>query len=191
MLIHAAAGGVGIAATQIAKWAGAEVWGTSSPGKHDAIRGFGVDHPVDYTRKGWERGVPKLDLVMDAIGGASFRRSYKLLRAGGRLVCFGASSLAAGEERNLGAAARTVLQMPRFNLIKQMSESKTVIGLNVLTLWDEFQSAEPLDGGARTTFCPTGRSARSWRSRSRSTERRRAPLHRRAAKRREGRARAR
>ena len=141
VLIHAAAGGVGIAATQIAKWAGAEVWGTSSPGKHEAIRGFGVDHPVDYTRKGWERGVPKLDLVMDAIGGASFRRSYKLLRAGGRLVCFGASSIATGEERNLVSAARTVLQMPRFNLIKQMAESKTVIGLNVLTLWDEFQSA--------------------------------------------------
>jgi NADPH:quinone reductase-like Zn-dependent oxidoreductase len=141
VLIHAAAGGVGIAATQIAKRAGAEVWGTSSPGKHDAIRGFGVDHPLDYTRSGWERGVPKLDLVMDAIGGASFRRSYRLLRAGGRLVCFGASSIATGEERSIAAAARTLLTMPRFNLIKQMSQSKTVIGLNVLTLWDEFQSA--------------------------------------------------
>jgi NADPH:quinone reductase-like Zn-dependent oxidoreductase len=69
VLIHAAAGGVGIAATQIAKRAGAEVWGTASPAKHDACRGFGVDHPLDYTRSGWERSVPKLDLVMDAIGG--------------------------------------------------------------------------------------------------------------------------
>jgi NADPH:quinone reductase-like Zn-dependent oxidoreductase len=141
VLIHAAAGGVGIAATQIAKRHGAEVWGTASPSKHEAIRGFGVDHPVDYTRARWERAVPKLDLIMDALGGASFRRSYKLLRAGGRLVCFGASAIAAGEQRNLVAAARTVLQMPRFNLLKQMSDSKTVIGLNVLTLWDEFQSA--------------------------------------------------
>ena len=82
VLIQAAAGGVGIAATQIAKRAGAEVWGTASPGKHDAIRGFGVDHPLDYTRPGWERTVPKLDVVMDAIGGASFRRSYKLLQGG-------------------------------------------------------------------------------------------------------------
>ena len=40
--------------------------------------------------------MPKLDLVMDAIGGPSFRRSYKLLRAGGRLVCFGAASLGGG-----------------------------------------------------------------------------------------------
>ena len=100
VLIQAAAGGVGIAATQIAKRAGAEVWGTASPGKHEAIRGFGVDHPIDYTRAGWERGVPKLDVVMDAIGGASFRRSYKLLRAGGRLVCFGASGMVSGENRN-------------------------------------------------------------------------------------------
>jgi NADPH:quinone reductase-like Zn-dependent oxidoreductase len=141
VLIHAAAGGVGTAATQIAKRRGAEVWGCASPGKHDAIRGFGVDHPVDYTRERWEQTVPKLDLVMDALGGASFRRSYELLRAGGRLVCFGAAGVVSGERRNLVAAARTALRMPRFNLIKQMSDSKAVIGLNVLTIWDEFGSA--------------------------------------------------
>jgi NADPH:quinone reductase-like Zn-dependent oxidoreductase len=141
VLIHAAAGSVGIAATQIAKRAGAEIWGTASPAKHGAITGFGVDHPIDYTRPGWERGVSKLDVVMDALGGASFRRSYRLLRAGGRLVCYGASGVVSGERRDLVAAARTALRMPRFNLIKQMSDSKTVIGLNVLTLWDELQSA--------------------------------------------------
>jgi NADPH:quinone reductase-like Zn-dependent oxidoreductase len=146
VLIHAAAGGVGIAATQIAKRAGAEIWGTASPAKHAAIRGFGVDHPVDYTRSGWERPLPKLDLVMDALGGASFRRSYGLLRAGGRLVCFGASGVVSGESRNLIAAARTALRMPRFNLLKQMSDSKTVIGLNVLSIWDEFKSADRWTG---------------------------------------------
>jgi NADPH:quinone reductase-like Zn-dependent oxidoreductase len=102
---------------------------------------FGVDHAVDYTTDGWERSVPKLDLVMDAIGGPSFRRSYNLLRAGGRLVCFGASAVVSGERRNIVAAARTALQMPRFNMIKQMSASKSVIGLNLLTLWDELGSA--------------------------------------------------
>jgi NADPH:quinone reductase-like Zn-dependent oxidoreductase len=149
VLIHAAAGGVGIAGTQIAKRHGAEVWGTASAGKHDAIRGFGVDHPVDYQRPGWEREVPKLDVVMDAIGGPSFRRSYGLLRAGGRLVCFGASGVVAGERRNLIAAARTALRMPRFNLIKQMSQSKSVIGLNVLSLWDELESAARWTGPLR------------------------------------------
>ena len=143
VLIHAAAGGVGIAATQIAKAHGAEVYGTASPGKHDAIRGFGVDHPLDYTVSGWEKSVPQMDVVMDAIGGRSFRTSYDLLRAGGRLVAFGASSVVSGERRNLVTAARAALSMPRFNLIKQMSASKSVIGLNMLTLWDETGSLGP------------------------------------------------
>jgi len=150
VLIHAAAGGVGIAATQIAKARGAEVFGTASPGKHDAIRGFGVDHALDYTTPGWEKSVPKLDLVMDAVGGKSFRRSYDLLRAGGRLVAFGASSVVSGEKRNLVTAARAALSMPRFNLIKQMSASKSVIGLNMLTLWDEMGSLERYIGELET-----------------------------------------
>jgi len=137
VLINAAAGGVGIAATQIARRAGAEVWGTASPGKHEAIRGFGVEHPVDYTRSGWERGLPQFDIVLDAVGGHSFRTSYNLLRAGGRLVAFGASSVVSGERRNVVTALRSVARMPRFNLIKQMKESKAVIGLNVLSLWDD------------------------------------------------------
>ncbi len=143
VLIHAAAGGVGIAATQIAKARGAEVLGTASPAKHDAIRGFGVDRALDYTRRGWDRGLPKLDVVMDAVGGPSFRRSYNLLRPGGRLVCFGASAVVSGEKRNLVTAVRTVVRMPRFNLVKQMSDSKSVIGLNMLRLWDELGSLAP------------------------------------------------
>jgi NADPH:quinone reductase-like Zn-dependent oxidoreductase len=142
VLIHSAGGGVGIAATQIAKRHGAEVWGTASPSKHDACRSFGVDHAIDYTRSGWEREVPKLDIVMDALGGPSFRRSYNLLRAGGRLICFGAANVVSGERRDLVAAAKTALQMPRFNMIKQMSASKAVIGLNLLSLWDELGSAD-------------------------------------------------
>ena len=83
VLIHAAGGGVGIAATQIAKHTGAEIYGTASPSKHDAIRAQGVDHPIDYTVGGWERDLPGFDVIMDAIGGPSFRTSYNLLRPGG------------------------------------------------------------------------------------------------------------
>ncbi|HYI37552.1 MAG TPA: zinc-binding dehydrogenase [Thermoleophilaceae bacterium] len=143
VFLHAAAGGVGIAATQIAKHHGAEVWGSASPGKHDAIRGFGVDHAVDYTQSGWEKGLPPMDVVMDALGGKSFRRSYDMLRAGGRLIAFGAAGVVDGDKRNLVAAGKTALTMPRFNLIKQMSASKSVIGLNMLTIWDELGSLEP------------------------------------------------
>src|SRR6185369_15251122 len=113
------------------------------PGKHGAIRENGVDHPLDYTKRGWTKGLPKFDVIMDALGGRSFRRSYGLLRPGGRLVAFGASAVISGDKRNLQAAAKTALTMPRFNLIKQMSESKSVIGLNMLTLWDEHGTLEP------------------------------------------------
>jgi NADPH:quinone reductase-like Zn-dependent oxidoreductase len=140
VLIQAAAGGVGIAATQIAKRAGAEVYGTASPSKHDAIRSFGVDHPLDYDfvpavrRIAGER--QPLDLALDAIGGSSFRKSFSLLRRGGRLVCFGASEVQGGERRSPLRAARVLARMPRFNALKLMRESKSVIGLNMLALWD-------------------------------------------------------
>jgi NADPH:quinone reductase-like Zn-dependent oxidoreductase len=138
VLIHAAAGGVGIAATQIAKRHGAEIWGTASPRKHEAIRGFGVDHPLDYTASGWEKDLPPFDIVLDALGGRSFGRSYSLLRPGGRLIAYGASSVMTGEKRNVLRAAPQALTMIRgFNLIEQMSTSKAVIGLNLLTLWDD------------------------------------------------------
>lgn len=143
VLIHAAAGGVGIAATQIAKRQGAEVYGTASPGKHERILANGVDRPVDYTKPGWERGMPKFDVILDAVGGKSFRISYDLLRPGGRLVAFGASAVMSGEKRNLVTALGTVMRMPRFKIIKQMSESKAVIGLNMLTLWKDRGSLQP------------------------------------------------
>ena len=144
VLIQAAGGGVGIAATQLAKAAGAEVWGTASPAKHDAIREQGVDHPVDYTRRGWEAAVPPLDLVLDGVGGASFRRSYGLLRPGGRLIAIGASSVMAGETRSLRTAAPQVLRMLRgFNLVEQMAQSKAVVGINMLRLWDDRGTLAP------------------------------------------------
>ncbi len=143
VLIHSAGGGVGIAATQLARRHGAEIYGTASPHKHAQIKEFGVDHALDYTRPGWEQGLPKFDLIMDAIGGKSFRRDYTMLRAGGRLVAFGASAVISGEKRNLLTALRAAARMPRFNMIKQMGESKAVIGLNMLSLWKDRGTLEP------------------------------------------------
>src|SRR3954451_22070896 len=150
VLIHAAAGGVGIAATQIAKLKQAgEIYGTASPGKHDAIRGFGVDHPIDYTSVDFAKEVRRIgarkdpiDVVMDAIGGSSFRKSYGLLRAGGRLVAYGASSVTPGEKRDLKAIAKMLATTPVFHPMQMMPASKAVIGLNMLTLWDEFGTVD-------------------------------------------------
>ncbi|HLM10652.1 MAG TPA: medium chain dehydrogenase/reductase family protein [Thermoleophilaceae bacterium] len=143
VLIQAAGGGVGIAATQIAKLVGAEVYGTASPPKHDAIRALGVDHAIDYRTHDVVDEIRRvsgekqpLDLVFDALGGRSFKQSFSLLRPGGRLVCYGASEVQAGERRSPLRAVRVLAQMPRFNPMRLMSDSKSVIGLNMLTLWD-------------------------------------------------------
>ena len=143
-LIHAAAGGVGIAATQIAKLRGAEVFGTASAAKHDAIRAQGVDHPIDYRTQDFRREVRRLtgqkrplDLALDAIGGSSFRKSFSLLRAGGRLVPFGASSAMTGDRRDIPGSLRMLATTPIFHPLGLMSSSRAVIGLNLLTLWDD------------------------------------------------------
>jgi NADPH:quinone reductase-like Zn-dependent oxidoreductase len=144
VLIHAAAGGVGIAAIQFAKAAGAEIHGTASPGKHQKLAEIGVDRAIDYRRGGWWKGLEPYDIVLDALGGTSLRRSYDLLRPGGRLVAYGISNMQQGAKRSLRKAAPHALTMLRgFNLLDQLSESKTVIGLNMLRLWDDRGTLEP------------------------------------------------
>ena len=147
VLVHAAAGGVGIAAVQLAKAAGAEVHGTASPGKHKRLTEIGIDRAIDYRRDGWWEGLPPYDIVLDALGGTSLRRSYGMLRPGGRLVAYGFSAMQEGEKRSLRRAAPQALAMLRgFNLIKQLEESKAVIGLNMLRLWDDRGTLEPWIG---------------------------------------------
>ena len=144
VLVHAAAGGVGIAAVQLANAAGAIVHGTASPGKHGQLAALGVDRAIDYRRDGWWKGLGPYDIVLDALGGTSLRRSFDLLRPGGRLVAYGLSSLQQGEKRSLLRAAPQALAMVRgFNLINQLNDSKTVIGLNMLRLWDDRGTLEP------------------------------------------------
>ncbi|MFE1751267.1 NADP-dependent oxidoreductase [Streptomyces anandii] len=86
VLIHAAAGGVGHVAVQIAKARGAYVIGTASEGKHDFLRGIGVDEAVDYRTTDFAEAVRDADVVLDTIGGDTSLRSLRVLRPGGLLV---------------------------------------------------------------------------------------------------------
>ncbi|EFE65319.1 NADP-dependent oxidoreductase [Streptomyces viridosporus] len=86
VLIHAAAGGVGHVAVQIAKARGAYVIGTASAGKHDFLRGIGVDEPVDYRETDFAETVKDVDVVLDTIGGDYALRSLRVLRPGGIVV---------------------------------------------------------------------------------------------------------
>jgi synaptic vesicle membrane protein VAT-1 len=147
ILIHAAAGGVGIAATQLARNIGAEIFGTASASKHEAIRTQGVDHPIDYRNKDFETEVMSLtdgvgvDVIIDAIGPSSFRKDYRLLRAGGRLVMYGLSEASTGTTRSVPAALKSLVRMPLATMpwwksLTMMNENKGVAGLNMLHWWE-------------------------------------------------------
>ncbi|MGW9250742.1 NADP-dependent oxidoreductase [Streptomyces albidoflavus] len=86
VLIHAAAGGVGHVAVQIAKAHGAYVIGTASAPKHDLLRELGADEVVDYRTTDVAEVVEGVDMVLDPLGGETRARSVGLLRPGGTLV---------------------------------------------------------------------------------------------------------
>ena len=86
VLIHAAAGGVGSLAVQLAKWKGAHVIGTASKRNHEFLRKLGVDQVVDYTTERFEEVVQPVDVVLDTVGGDTQERSWKVLKPGGILV---------------------------------------------------------------------------------------------------------
>jgi NADPH:quinone reductase-like Zn-dependent oxidoreductase len=147
VLIHAAGGGVGISATQIARNAGAEIFGTASPGKHDAIRAQGVAHAIDYRSQDFAAEVMRItdgegvDLIIDALGPTSFRKDYRLLRSGGRLVMYGLSESSNAGGRDLPATLKSLLKMPLATMpwwksLLLMNENKGVFGLNMLSWWD-------------------------------------------------------
>lgn len=86
VLIHAAGGGVGHLAVQIAKALGATVIGTASADKHDLVRELGADQVIDYTRQDFTEIARDLDVVLDTVGGDYPDRSLRVLRPGGILV---------------------------------------------------------------------------------------------------------
>ncbi|MFA9399991.1 MAG: zinc-binding dehydrogenase [Acidobacteriota bacterium] len=148
VLIHAAAGGVGIAATQIAAEIGAEIFGTASPEKHDAISEQGVDHAIDYRNRDFAEAVLELtsgegvDVIIDALGPTSFRKDYSILRPGGRLVMFGVSEIQGSRgllsRKTLGALVRMpVATTPWWKSLGVISENKGTFGLNLLDWWKE------------------------------------------------------
>jgi NADPH:quinone reductase-like Zn-dependent oxidoreductase len=146
-LIHAAAGGVGTAAVQIARHHGAQVFGTASASKHDRLRELGVAHAIDYRSQDFELEVRRLtdgqgvDVVIDATGPTNFRKDYRLLRQGGRLVMYGLAEASAGTGRDMRKLIGSLARMPFATLpwwksLQLMNENKGVFGLNMLHWWD-------------------------------------------------------
>jgi NADPH:quinone reductase-like Zn-dependent oxidoreductase len=144
VLIHGAGGGVGIAATELARLRRARIIGTASAAKHDALRRLGVDHPIDYRHTDVAQEVRRLtggrgvDVVLDPLGGPSFDTSYRLLAPLGRLVVYGVSSIAPDERRRSWLhTARTIWRTPTFKPLSMMNHNRGVFGLNLGHLWGE------------------------------------------------------
>ncbi len=100
MLVHGGAGGVGTLLLQVGRAAGAVAYATASAGKHAVVERFG-GVPIDYRKEDFVAAIRRLapdgvDAVFDAVGGAHLGRSRAVLRPGGRLVCYGASSAVGG-----------------------------------------------------------------------------------------------
>lgn len=143
ILIHSAGGGVGIAAVQLARWKGAEIFGTASAQKHDRLRELGVHHPIDYRTQDFEAEIARITggrgvhVALDAIGGKSFRKSYRSLGKNGRLYCFGISSFSSGDKKSTWSMLKALSQTPIFHPIRFMLDNKGAAGVNLGQLWDE------------------------------------------------------
>ncbi len=143
VLIHNAGGGVGLAALDIAKHIGAKTYGTASPSKHEFLKRRGLDHAIDYRNQDWlpvlidltqGRGV---ELAIDPLGGASWKKTYRALRTTGRMGVFGMSTASASGIRGKLRAMKALAQTPKFHPLALMNRNKGVFGLNLGHMWGE------------------------------------------------------
>jgi len=137
ILIHGGAGGVGIAAVQIAKSRGLKIFATGGPAKQDTLRKMGVDHAIDNEKDDFVEVVKKyapggVEMAMDPIGGKSFARSYDCLGTTGRLVVYGFSTIVkANGKRDTIASAKALLDTPKFQPLELLAKNISVIGVSL------------------------------------------------------------
>lgn len=149
VLIHAAAGGVGLAALDICRIVGAETYGTASPAKHDFLRDRGLTQAIDYRNYDYERVVMDLtgghgvQLVLDSLGGVHWQKNYRVLAPTGRLVYLGASSVWPGSGQLWWKKLKALARLPWHTPRSLMNDNKAVIGVNLGHLWHHAQIMRP------------------------------------------------
>ena len=143
LLIHNAGGGVGLAALDIAKKIGAVTYGTASPAKHKFLAERGLDHAIDYRSQDWQPVLQQLtngrgvDLIIDPIGGAHWKKSFNSLRHTGRLGMFGVSTASANGFTGKLKMLKAVIQTPWFHALPLLNRNRGVFGLNLGHIWHE------------------------------------------------------
>ncbi len=145
VLVHSAGGGVGLAAIDICRIYGAEVFGTASVSKHAFLRERGVAHVIDYRTQDYEDEVQRLTggrgvhIVLDAMGGEHWKKGYRCLVPSGRLVMFGLSNAVVGKTRSIPSLLKTLIKTPFFSFppSRLMNNNKALIGVNLGHMWGE------------------------------------------------------
>lgn len=136
VLIQAAAGGVGTALVQLCKLKGCKIYGTAgSAAKLDYLKKQGVDVPINYRTQDFSQIIDeKIDIVFDSIGGSTFKKGFKLLGEGGRMVAYGAASqLDAG---NIFSKIKFGLSFGFYHPVQFIMNSKSLAGVNMLRIAD-------------------------------------------------------
>lgn len=144
VLIHAAAGGVGLQAVQMALHAGATVFGTcGSADKVAFLRAAGVHHPIDYRAADYVVEVRRLggglDLVLDSLGGREIGRGMSLLRPGGRLASYGY----AGQTGSWPAMILGFISMKVLRTAFLLRDSQGFFGINLIQLAKDTERMKP------------------------------------------------
>jgi synaptic vesicle membrane protein VAT-1 len=140
VLVHGVGGGIGLAVLDMCKILGAEVLGTASPEKHDALREHGLHHPIDYRNLDYEQVVNDLtggngvQLVLDSLGGRHWQKNYRLLTPMGRLIYYGLNGMTPGPTRSRWAWWRGLVTVPFYTPLKLMAENRGVMGINLSSL---------------------------------------------------------
>jgi len=149
VLIHAAAGGVGLAAVQLAKLNGLIIYGTASNSEKIKMlkEKYNVDHVINYRESDFESEIqrieghqnPCLDIVLDSIGGSYLKKELPLIRPGGRLVGYGASSVYDRSLSQTFSLISNVVSMVTLSSIDLLIGAKSFVGVNM----KRFSEARP------------------------------------------------
>lgn len=137
VLVHMAAGGVGIAALQLCRTVeNVTVFGTASASKHEVLKENGATHPIDYHTTDYVDEIKKIspkgvDIVMDPLGGSDTAKGYHLLKPMGKVVTYGMANLITGPKRNLMAMARTWWNQFSVTALQLLNANRAVCGFNL------------------------------------------------------------
>lgn len=120
VLVHGGAGGVGALTVQLAAAMGAEVTATVRSDVHDLLAGFGATRVIDTRRDEFDSAGTEYDVVIDTIGGQTPRRSFGVLRAGGRLITLSAPA-PAGMADAFGVTADFFIVVPDSDQLRRLA----------------------------------------------------------------------